>query len=619
MPRLCRPSGMVDACIGFALLGLLAGGSPPVAAQGMAPEDPAVYRSFPRVSGYRAFLPEQMDLSDHFPQPRDQGEQSSCVGWAVGYALRSYYESLRRGWNLEDEHHLFSPAFLYNRLQNRAGAGGSCGAATRISDALNLLRQGGIVSLADFPYDAQRCERLPDTQLDTLAEPFRIDDWRRIDLDATSALDDVKGQLVRHDPVVFGMEVPDSFRSLAAGQVFDDTRPGPRFGHAMVVVGYSEPRRAFKVINSWGPDWGEGGYGWVSYRAFQELAQAAFVVQPGTVLPPLAAPAAPRPTPAAIAPPPAVAMAPPPVSTAVPVPVSIAAPAMPLPPVPPAAPPLQVVSPQPSPTPLQPALQTVPQTMPIAAATPVAPPLPPQFSPAQAANAGARLRRALDAYQCARLDLDAAPGAAPVVRGFVASEEDRGRLRQELAVLDPDRPIALEAEVAPWPLCEALLTLQAPLRESGGLSVSITHAGPQTQMLQLSQGESLVVAVETPDFPAYLYVTYVDSSGDAIRLYSPQSTLSRALPPHSRILLGAGDDQPSYRIGAPFGREMVVAVASASPLFDDLQPTVETERKYLSDFRAAYLMKSASGKSGRRVAAGIASLITRPQSKPATP
>ena len=38
----------------------------------------------PRTPLYRNYLPPSADLTDRFPSAGHQGEQSSCVGWAVG-------------------------------------------------------------------------------------------------------------------------------------------------------------------------------------------------------------------------------------------------------------------------------------------------------------------------------------------------------------------------------------------------------------------------------------------------------------------------------------------------------------------------------------------------------
>jgi C1A family cysteine protease len=36
-------------------------------------------------------------------------------------------------------------------------------------------------------------------------------------------------------------------------------------GHAICIVGYDDRKRLFKFENSWGPHWGDHGYGFVSY------------------------------------------------------------------------------------------------------------------------------------------------------------------------------------------------------------------------------------------------------------------------------------------------------------------------------------------------------------------
>ena len=52
-------------------------------ATGLVFEPDSVYRSFPAVGTYRAFLPPTIDLSAFMPPVGSQGAQSSCVAWAT--------------------------------------------------------------------------------------------------------------------------------------------------------------------------------------------------------------------------------------------------------------------------------------------------------------------------------------------------------------------------------------------------------------------------------------------------------------------------------------------------------------------------------------------------------
>jgi len=78
-------------------------------------------------------LPPAVDLSVGMPPPGDQGHQNSCVAWAVAYALKSYQENVELHWGLGTSDHVFSPAFIYNQINNGADGGSS------FADALNLV------------------------------------------------------------------------------------------------------------------------------------------------------------------------------------------------------------------------------------------------------------------------------------------------------------------------------------------------------------------------------------------------------------------------------------------------------------------------------------------------
>jgi hypothetical protein len=47
----------------------------------------------------------------------------------------------------------------------------------------------------------------------------------------------------------------------------------------MAVVGYSEDRQAFRIINSWGDWWADNGYAWIGYATFKALVDEAYALQ----------------------------------------------------------------------------------------------------------------------------------------------------------------------------------------------------------------------------------------------------------------------------------------------------------------------------------------------------
>jgi hypothetical protein len=235
--------------------------------------DDTAYQSIPlATTPLMGDIPPAADLSDSFPSPGDQGQQGSCVGWAVAYALKSYQEKMERKWNLDQNDRLFSPSFIYNQIKKSSG----CDGGSLISDALNLVRRDGIASLSTFDYTDRACSAVPDAGVRQTARQYAIADWRRVNVQDEM---EIKTQVAAGFPVVIGMMVDQAFSQLQPGQVYstpDNVSPG---GHAMVVVGYDDGKSAYKVINSWGSGWGDGGFGWVDYQTFRGLVREGYVVQ----------------------------------------------------------------------------------------------------------------------------------------------------------------------------------------------------------------------------------------------------------------------------------------------------------------------------------------------------
>ena len=87
----------------------------------------------------------------------------------------------------------------------------------------------------------------------------------------------MKAQLARGVPVIFNMRVGTKLRGQRGDGVIDSDE-GDIGGHAMVVVGYDDAKQAFRIQNSWGRSWGDGGYGWFSYEFWKRNVTLGFVI-----------------------------------------------------------------------------------------------------------------------------------------------------------------------------------------------------------------------------------------------------------------------------------------------------------------------------------------------------
>jgi hypothetical protein len=539
---------------------------------GFVAESDAVYDAFPKVARYRAFLPASVDLSGRFPKAGYQGQQGSCTAWATAYAVRSYYGRGTQVWqNYAPEDQVFSPAFVYNHLHSDA----QCSKGTSISAALDFIRDAGVPPMSSFPYQLDSCTLQPGGDVQDIASRFKIRSWRSL---AADRLDDVKGQLASGNPVIFGMNITDEFLTLGRAQIYDDSTSAKTDGHAMVIVGYDEEKQAFKVFNSWGTGWGDEGYGWISYSAMKARAQRYFIVE----VPEEASYAQPIPLPA----------------------------------------PQVVVVVTPSPPPI--ASVSVTQTLPVAdlprpvpaplkLSEPPAPPLVKDVSPKPVLVKGTfsdfniAVQQQLATVPCSRLQARIATDRSVLVSGFAGTKEDVDKLSSQLHSLPEAGRIDVgKVSYSPWPRCEAMLSFQQPLASAQGLAVKLVgdHGGVY------KAGDALSIEVTTPAFASYLYVTYLTASGEAVHLEWSPGIMSKPIAPNSKIRLGDKAKGLTFKIGPPFGEEMIIAVASASPLFLGTVPERAIDREYLSTFRAAFLVKPKGADKNRVVSAAMIPLKT---------
>lgn len=213
-----------------------------------------------------ADMPSEYDISEFLPEVRSQGKQGSCVAWATGYYLKSFqenYEDVENG--ILANNNEMSPAYIYNQIKVSDCSGGSV-----VQDALDTISSQGIVNWSIMPYNENECSTQPDELAKTLAEPNKIDDYLYLDQDLV--LEQTKAHLLKDQPVVIAITIDRSYfgaRDQDGVYVYRKFNSGDG-GHAMLVVGYNDEMNAFKVVNSWGKEWGNQGFVWIDYKAWEQ-------------------------------------------------------------------------------------------------------------------------------------------------------------------------------------------------------------------------------------------------------------------------------------------------------------------------------------------------------------
>jgi len=234
---------------------------------------PEMYNSIPLAAlPSMGVLPSKVDLSNKMPPVGNQGNQGSCVSWAVGYALKGYQENVERAWGTGTPSHQFSPAYIHAQIKLT----GTCPlAGAYISEALGILSSQGCCTLATMPYDENVCTQLPNDDARSEAVQYKISTWRKVNI---QDLTELKIHLSSGFPIVVGMYVYSNFRP-SKGTIYSQTGGTKRGGHAMCVVGYDDVTQTFKIMNSWGTDWGDDGCCRMAYAVFKQNTYEGYVAQ----------------------------------------------------------------------------------------------------------------------------------------------------------------------------------------------------------------------------------------------------------------------------------------------------------------------------------------------------
>ena len=147
-------------------------------------------------------------------------------------------------------------------------------------------------------------------------------------------------------------------------------------------------------------------------------------------------------------------------------------------------------------------------------------------------------------------------------------------LRQQLADVAGAAPLDWRVQQVDQVFCGALGVLRPIAAEAGAplSGLSLTLAGGQST---LHDGQRIMPRVTMADFGGEMRVDYLGHDGSVVHLYPTlaepaQHVVAR---PATRLAAGAqlsigdaGQGKPIWEVGPPYGIDMIIAVASSTPL-----------------------------------------------------
>lgn len=205
-------------------------------------------------------LAKSVDLRQYASPVADQGELGSCTAFAITKGLREYL--------LIKEHKPFiplSPLFLYYNERKLEGDVKHDSGAT-LDDGMKVLNQTGVAPEEDWTYDISKFTIEPPEKAYIDAKSFIVKSEKQL-----NGLSAIKAELKNQNPVVFGIEVFQSFEEAKDGNipVPDVNHEKNLGGHAVSCFGYDDAKRVLIMKNSWGPAWGDKGYFYLPYDYFK--------------------------------------------------------------------------------------------------------------------------------------------------------------------------------------------------------------------------------------------------------------------------------------------------------------------------------------------------------------
>jgi hypothetical protein len=260
--------------------------------------DPVLYDSIPRkavlLSRSYTELPAAYSLKQFAPIPNFQ-MGSSCTAWASTYAARTIAESIaiNRTDRFLTTQNVFSPLFVYKSVflynYNNPNPSGNEGIA--IAYALDFLKRDGAVRMPNNEMSLLLSQIILSTY--SGYQRYPIADYTTLYASYLQLTEDgdpirtrtVKKSISEGKPVVIAIKCPSSFSYLNGKDVWYPTEDPasidlykPNNAHALCVVGYDDNKYggAFEIQNSWGTDWGNGGYIWIPYTVFDKFAYEAY-------------------------------------------------------------------------------------------------------------------------------------------------------------------------------------------------------------------------------------------------------------------------------------------------------------------------------------------------------
>tara|TARA_B100000767_G_scaffold266165_1_gene283169 strand:+ start:569 stop:1561 length:993 start_codon:yes stop_codon:yes gene_type:complete len=258
-----------------------------------------------RLEATRAISPSSFSLERYVPQVYDQGKTNMCVAYVLSVSRTILYAKYHNYTSTKTiKENTFSPYFLYYHTVEMKDD--KCILGLSPTSTTDFMKKSGVAQIKDveypkyYPYSTVRlCGSYPDNYNNDVssAKAYTIDgvNW-------PTDKNQIKSEIANGRSVCFSIppNIPPSFNDPksdvwdpdASVQCYGVTQKGDackrrvtkdlycyqhkketsNMGHMMLIIGYNDDEAngngAFRILNSWGEEWGDNGKIWIKYNDF---------------------------------------------------------------------------------------------------------------------------------------------------------------------------------------------------------------------------------------------------------------------------------------------------------------------------------------------------------------
>jgi hypothetical protein len=250
----------------------------PIAGVSASPKD---IRDIAYVSPYKPEqLDEEHDLREYVYEVEDQVDIGSCV---VNGLLGSLETIMKRNGEPED----YSRMALYNMTKAYSGRLGESGLYTR--NAYKVASTDGVCFEDDYPYDKDLDNVKPPKAIYELASERLVERYEFVKkpgqpLEVADIVHNIRSCLQEGLTVEIAMPITASMYDLTGPwhehQYLPESKDNRAIGgHLWRVVGCSMVHKRLLCLNSWGEEYGDGGYFGLGFEALTHPFFEAMVVR----------------------------------------------------------------------------------------------------------------------------------------------------------------------------------------------------------------------------------------------------------------------------------------------------------------------------------------------------